>query len=424
MSQEEPYGPLRRDVRMLGSLLGRVLVEQEGAEFLAAEERIRASARLSREIGDPAPVREALGALPPEEQSAHAPGVRSLLPACEHGRAASPDQATARVCDRAPGAARVARGGLRTACRGARGRAPAAARRRLAPARAHRPSHGGDPKDAPAGARADRDDLLARQDDPELTAAERAELEGELTEEITILWQTDEVRADRPRVGDEIRHGLWFFEESLFDAGERLLREYRRLAPGTRPPFSFGSWIGGDTDGNPEVNAQTITAALERARESALSRYRADVRALSIAVSSSGSLVGISAELADSLAARRPRMPRYRDDVVQMMSSEHYRRKLSYMWWRLGNDGYPGPDALREDIAIVKRSLEANRGARIAHGAIDALDRRVELFGFHLAKLDVRLHASEVRDPTERTREVFEAVSTPASATARRRSTR
>src|ERR1700729_2739206 len=69
MSQEEPYGPLRRDVRTLGSLLGRVLVEQEGAEFLAAEERIRASARLSREIGDPAPVREALGELPPEEQS-------------------------------------------------------------------------------------------------------------------------------------------------------------------------------------------------------------------------------------------------------------------------------------------------------------------------------------------------------------------
>ena len=65
-------------------------------------------------------------------------------------------------------------------------------------------------------------------------------------EEITILWQTDEVRAVRPRVVDEIRHGLWFFEESLFDAGERLLRDYRRRVPGARPPFSFGTWIGGD----------------------------------------------------------------------------------------------------------------------------------------------------------------------------------
>ena len=73
-------------------------------------------------------------------------------------------------------------------------------------------------------------ELLVRLDDPDLTPPERAELEDQLAEEITILWQTDEVRHDRPRVGDEIRHGLWFFEESLFDAGERLLRDYRRFA--------------------------------------------------------------------------------------------------------------------------------------------------------------------------------------------------
>src|SRR5215475_15371572 len=65
----EPYGPLRRDVRLLGSLLGRVLVEQEGEEFLAAEERIRLSARRAREEGDPAVVREAVRALAPEDQA-------------------------------------------------------------------------------------------------------------------------------------------------------------------------------------------------------------------------------------------------------------------------------------------------------------------------------------------------------------------
>ena len=124
--------------------------------------------------------------------------------------------------------------------------------------------------------------LLTRNDDPDLTAAEREELEDALAEEITILWQTDEVRSERPSVGDEIRHGLWFFEESLFDAGERLLREYRRLAPGLPVPFSFGSWIGGDLDGNPEVGRDTILAALERARETALARYRSDVLALAL----------------------------------------------------------------------------------------------------------------------------------------------
>ncbi len=139
-------------------------------------------------------------------------------------------------------------------------------------------------------------------DDPDLTPAERAELEEQLAEEITILWQTDEVRHDRPRVGDEIRHGLWFFEESLFDAGERLLREYRRYQPGAPPPFSFGTWIGGDLDGNPAIGRETILSALERARESVLARYRDDVRALSVALSSSRSLVDVSDELEESIA--------------------------------------------------------------------------------------------------------------------------
>ncbi len=93
-----------------------------------------------------------------------------------------------------------------------------------------------------------------------------------------------------------------------------------------------------------------------------------------------------------------------------MTSGEAYRRKLMFMWWRLGNDGYQGPEDLLADLAVIRRSLEANRGHRMAGGALAALERRVELFGFHLAKLDVRLHSSEVLAPTERTREVFAAV--------------
>ncbi len=409
MSHEEPYGPLRRDVRMLGSLLGRVLVEQEGAEFLAAEERIRASARRSREIGDPSAVRDALRELPPQEQSrmlrAFALYFQLANTAEQHHRIRR--RRAYAVEDQAP------RESLAEAFARLAVVPEAELQRRLADVSlelvltAH-------PTEATRRtllrAHVRIAGLLTRQDDPDLTVAERAEIEDALTEEITILWQTDEVRADRPRVGDEIRHGLWFFEESLFDAGERLLREYRRLAPGGRPPFSFGTWIGGDTDGNPEVNGLTITAALERARESALSRYRTDVRALSIAISSSRSLVGVSAELEYSLRRDAEECTRYHDDVVQMMASELYRRKLSYMWWRLGNNGYSGPEGLLADIAIVRRSLEENRGHRIAQGALAALERRVELFGFHLAKLDVRLHASEVRNPTARTRDVFQAV--------------
>ena len=111
--------------------------------------------------------------------------------------------------------------------------------------------------------------ILERLDEEGPTSPEHAELEERLAEEITILWQTDEVRAVRPQVVDEIRHGLWFFEQSLFDAGERVLADYRRFLPGAPPPFHFGSWIGGDLDGNPTVNGETILLALERARSAA-----------------------------------------------------------------------------------------------------------------------------------------------------------
>ena len=109
-----------------------------------------------------------------------------------------------------------------------------------------------------------------------------------------------------------------------------------------------------------------------------------------------------------------------------MMSTEPYRRKLSYMWWRLDERRLRrARGAAREDLGVIRRSLEANRGGRVAEAALAALARRVELFGFHVAKLDVRLHASEVRSPTERTRGVFDAVAAARAPPRRRaRSTR
>jgi phosphoenolpyruvate carboxylase len=407
----EPYGPLRRDVRLLGSLLGRVLVEQEGEEFLAAEERIRLSARRAREIGDPAVVREEVRALSPADQA------RMLRAFALYFQLANTAEQHHRVRRRRAYAAEVKtpRESLAEALERLDGVPEEELARRLEHVSlelvltAH-PTESARRTLLRAHVRIT--DLLNRGDDPELTAVERGELEEELLEEITLLWQTDEVRADRPRVDDEIRHGLWFFEESLFDAGERVLQEYRRLVPAVRVPFSFGSWIGGDTDGNPEVNGETIEAALEEARATVLARYRTDVRELLIALASSRSLVGVSDELEESIARDERECVGYRDDAALMMTTERYRRKLSYMWWRLANDAYENPEALLEDIAIVRRSLEEHRGDRLARGALARFARRVELYGFHVAKLDVRLHASEVRSPTERTHGVFDAVAT------------
>ncbi len=406
---EEPVGPLRRDVRLLGSLLGQVLVDQEGEEFLATEELIRASAREAREIGDPTGVREAVQALAPERQATMlrafalyfqlantAEQHHRLRRRREYGHAAdvpreSLDEAFLRLADVPPDHLRrrldaISLELVLTAH-------PTESSRRTF-LQAHVRIH----------------DILTDYDDPLLSERERQSLEARLAEEITILWQTDEVRAERPRVADEIRHGLWFFEESLFDTAEWLLEEYRHKVPGAPIPLRFGSWIGGDMDGNPSVSGETIADALSTARKVALTRYRNDVRELAVSLASSRSLVTVSPELDASIALDERELPEHAALIRHRNEFEPYRRKLSFVWVRLSEDLYPSPDDFLADLAIVRRSLEANGGTRIANGRLAKLERRVELFGFHVAKLDVRLHSREIREPTERTHETFAAV--------------
>ncbi|MDX6410569.1 MAG: phosphoenolpyruvate carboxylase, partial [Gaiellaceae bacterium] len=183
----------------------------------------------------------------------------------------------------------------------------------------------------------------------------------------------------------------------------------RRL-PDAPPPFSFGTWIGGDLDGNPSAGAETIIEALARARTLALERYRVEVRGLAVTLASNRSFVHVSPELDASIARDERELPEYAARIGTQNEREPYRRKLSFVWWRLGNDGYAGPDELLQDLAVMQDSLRAAGGARIADGRLASLVRRVELFGFHIAKLDVRLHAKEIREPTERTRDAFAAV--------------
>ncbi|TMK24823.1 MAG: phosphoenolpyruvate carboxylase, partial [Actinobacteria bacterium] len=125
-------------------------------------------------------------------------------------------------------------------------------------------------------------------------------------------------------------------------------------------------------------------------------RYRAEVRRLAGTTGVAGSLASVSDELLESIARDEQELADYATLIGAQNEGEPYRRKLSFVWWRLGNRGYGSPDELAADLAVVDRSLRANRGARIADGGLADLRRRVEIFGFHLAKLDIRLHASEI----------------------------
>src|SRR5581483_5241171 len=233
--------------------------------------------------------------------------------------------------------------------------------------------------------------LLAHLDDGDDVA-------DALAGEITMLWQADEVRTRRPQVVDEIRNGHWFFEQSLIDAAERLLAEYRRRLPDAPAPLTFGSWIGGDADGNPLTNVDTLAEARDRARALLLQRYRADVRALAAEIGVSSRLSAVSDELVESIARDERDMPEYTLEIGDQNLDEPYRRKLSFVWRRLQDGAY---DGFAADLERIDRSLRTNRGARIADGQLAALRRRVELFGFDLADVEVRVHARDAADPDD-----------------------
>jgi phosphoenolpyruvate carboxylase len=411
--------PLRRDVRLLGETLGRVLVEQGGEDLLADEEHIRELSRRARASGGAAArarLAEAVGALPLERQ---AEVLRAFSLYFQLANLAEQHHRLRRRREYEH-EQRVPRESLADAFAqleraGVSGRQLAAAGRGIAlelVLTAH-PTEATRRTVLAAHVRLDR--LLNQLDDPALPRSALEEVEATLAEEITGLWQTDEVRSQRPRVVDEIRHGLWFFEQSLLDAGPLLVRDLRRRLPEARMPLRFGTWIGGDQDGNPAAGPATIGEALDRARQLALTRYQAEVRELASSLGLASGLVGVSDELIESLARDERALVAYTRRIGGQNADEPYRRKLSFVWHRLGEtlarrpQGYGGPDELAAELEIVDRSLRANRGARLADGRLAALRRRVELFGFHLAKLDLRLHASELTRPTARTRRTFAA---------------
>jgi phosphoenolpyruvate carboxylase len=395
--------PLRRDVRLLGNTLGTVLVEQEGADLLAAEERIRELSRRAREGGSRRDLDNAVRELDLEQQTkvlrAFALYFQLANIAEQHHRLRrrreylrerrTPRESLAEAFELLAGVdeAELAQRTRHVSLELVLTAHPTEATRRTILA-AH----------VRLGA------ALAELDEPELPEPRRRELEAALAREVTGLWQTDEVRGRRPRVGDEVRHGLWFFEQSLLDAAPRLLADYRERLPGAPVPLRFGSWIGGDRDGNPATSEETVEEALDRAHALALGRYREEVRALAVELSVSETLATVTEELADSIAGDEAELSDYAASIGAQNEGEPYRRKLSFVWWRLGNDAYESAGAFAADLDVIDRSLRANRAGRLADGALAELRRRVELFGFHLAKLDVRLHARDVAEPSEAVR--------------------
>jgi len=384
---------LRRDVRLLGDLLGRVLVEQEDETLLADVERVRALARAARRGARQDELRAAVEALPLARRAsvlrAFALYFQLANVAEQHHRVRRRrEYAREERVPRESLAAAFERLGddvpqveltlvLTAHPTEVTRRSVLAAQRRIA-------------------------ELLSRRDRGD-------EVEAALALEITLLWQTDEVRTRRPRVVDEVRNGHWFFEQSLLDAAERLLADYRRRVPDGRAPFRFGTWIGGDADGNPNTSAATLAEARTRARRLLLERYARDVRSLATEIGISSRLTPVSPELVESIARDERTYIDYAREIGDRNSDEPYRRKLSFVWHRLTTDSYASAAELAGDLEAVDRSLRAHRASRVADGGLAALRRRVELFGFELADVEVRVHARDAIEPDDRIRALLAA---------------
>jgi phosphoenolpyruvate carboxylase len=252
---------------------------------------------------------------------------------------------------------------------------------------------------------------LERLDRLPLTVSEAQRCEEIIHAEITALWQTDEIRQTKPTVDDEIRMGLRYFRLALFETLPRIYNEVAEsmrdvyaiaLSPNDLPGLlSFGSWIGGDRDGNPLVTADCMKTALELARGTVLRHYIREAEFLSDCLSSSSQQVEASEGIVARLAQFKGSMPGALmlwgpDNTVEL-----YRRFLSYVVYRLQRtreglqvqNCYSNAEDFESDLALLRASLIDNRGQRLAENFVDPLLRQLRTFGFYLQVLDVRQHA-------------------------------
>ncbi|MDP5277164.1 phosphoenolpyruvate carboxylase [Chengkuizengella axinellae] len=252
---------------------------------------------------------------------------------------------------------------------------------------------------------------MMQLDNPTLTYKERELLKEKLRNEVLILWQTDELRDRKPTVLDEVRNGLYYFDETLFDVLpdvyqelEHCLNKYYPEQDWHVPTFlQFGSWIGGDRDGNPSVTAETTWHTLEMQRSLALKKYREILSNLKEHLSFSTSIVKVSDELLTSIEEDRKNIEIPITDQWRN-SKEPYRIKITYMLQKINNTEfsvsnentkYNSPDDFINELKIIDCSLRGHFADYAADEYVKKIIRQVELFGFHVSTLDIRQHSKE-----------------------------
>ena len=436
---------LALEVRLLGSLLGQVIAEQAGPELLDLVERVRRTTIRLRREDDPAE-RAALGAtlagldVPRAEVVIRAFSLYFRLVNLAEER----DQVrSARRRERAtredPIASTVA------SLRGAPDDDPLRLVQglRITPVLTAHPTEARRRTLLLALRRVDR--LLARLEDPDLPPAEDRDARRRLREEITLLWRTADLRTVTPSPLDEVRTALAFFDETLFSAVPRVLRATdaalddvgggtRGRRPrsaavgeaadtgrtGTRPPLvpaflRWGSWIGGDRDGNPNVTAEITERTLRIHADHVLRGYEAVATRLSQTIAAAAPVddapdrvpTAASRALATRLARDAELLPELDRQLGRRFPHEPYRQRFGFVAERIRRTrayltGHQAPltgrygsaAELDEELAEAQDALVEDGLGRIAWGEVQDLRWQVATFGFHLAALELRQHSA------------------------------
>jgi phosphoenolpyruvate carboxylase len=254
---------------------------------------------------------------------------------------------------------------------------------------------------------------LERRQHPAATATEQRRIDRRIDELIDAMWQTDELRRERPTPSDEARSVLYVLEqvarrglpELLDDLALALERAGGSLAPDAAP-VRFGSWVGGDRDGNPNVTAETTAEVLALHRERALRLLAEELDHLRGELSTSDRIRAASDELRAAVDADRIPYDDVHEVVGRRVEGEWYRLRLAVIAERLratevapdSPRAYRRPGELDDDLAVLDRSLRAHGGRLLADGPLARMRRLLATVGFHLATLDLREHAARLHE--------------------------
>ena len=396
---------LRSDVRRLGDLLGQTLVRQEGPELLALVEQVRKAVRegSGEEILGQLPVEDSVQLVRAFSTYFHLANVAEQV---HRARVLAEARTTggswlARAVDRIEAALKAQTPGHELTKEEIT---------EWVSAMSVRPVFTAHPTEAARRSVLNKlgsiADLL---DDPRNPSQQ-----DRLAETVDLLWQTDELRLGRPEPLDEALNALYYLDDLFTETVPEVLndfaKEMKRIGvevPITARPLSFGNWIGGDRDGNPNITAEVTTDAMELQVSHAIRVTIAAMNALRQMLSVSTKIVGATPELSASVEKDLKHIPEFEPRFLRLNAEEPYRLKATAIVHRLAftrdrhaqnaahvpNRDYANTEELLADLVLMRDSLLAHRGELIATGLLERTIRTIAAFGINHATMDVREHS-------------------------------